>query len=191
MRRLLCSVGGVLCLFSVGIQAQTNSPTMPRTYSESHVTVMNLKNQYVWDVGVGNTVGYDVSKRVSVEGEINIFSADEMNNGGSKVEGLFQLKVGQKFSRFGLFAKLGPGVRTTTNGSASFSTAGFGCNGIPGSYSCFNAYTSTDFTGHVGGALEVYTTRRTFLRFNAGNTIIADSGSHHNFQTSSGFGFRF
>jgi hypothetical protein len=164
-----------------------------RIYLDAHATVLRLVNQHTISMGIGSRVGYDLTKNFAVEAEVNFFPDKDWieGEGGRKTQGLLRLKMGKRFERVGFFAKAGPGFISMSAGRAVLVTNRAGCNGQTGSFSCFEPRRTNTFIGDVGGVVEIYTSSRTFIRFDAGNTIQATSGYHNNFQTSSGFGFRF
>jgi len=184
------------CFCSVCVQAQTNDLNKEvaqpdrKVYSDVHVVFMHLQNRHTFDVGVGSRVGYDFTKSISFETEFNLFPENKIWHGGKKEQGFLRVKVGKRFDRVGFFAKAGPGFMIQAKGAFRTLPDQFGCSGDPNSY-CFEFSKTTSFTGDLGGVFEVYPSKRTFIRFDAGNTILTDSGYHKNFQTSSGFGVRF
>jgi hypothetical protein len=162
-----------------------------KVYSDVHVVVVHLQNKFTTDVGVGSRVGYDLTQYISVEAEVNLFPENKIWQGGKKEQGFLRAKVGKRFDRVGFFAKAGPGFMIFAKGKNHLLQDQFGCNGDPGSFSCYEFNKPTNFAGDLGGVFEVYPSKRTFFRFDAGNTFLSDGGYHKNFQTSSGFGVRF
>jgi len=186
----------VASCFTPGAQAQTNdlkkevAQADPKVYTDFHVVFMHLQNKHTFDVGVGSRVGYDLTQSIAVETEVNLFPENKIWRGGKKEQGFLRVKVGKRFDRVGFFAKAGPGFMMLAKGESRQLPNQFGCSGDPNSH-CFEFKKTTSFTGDLGGVFEVYPSKRTFIRFDAGNTILTDSGYHNNFQTSSGFGVRF
>jgi len=187
------------CFCSICVQAQTEDPKREaaqartqdrKAYSDVHVVFMHLQNRHTFDFGVGSRVGYDFTQSISVETEVNLFPENKIWHGGKKEQGFLRVKVGKRFDRVGFFAKAGPGFMIQSKGDFRTLLDQFGCSGDPNSY-CFEFKNTTSFTGDVGGVFEVYPSKRTFFRFDAGSMILAESGYHNNFQTSSGFGVRF
>ena len=130
---------------------------------------------------------------------MNVFPKDDVFSlwGGRRIQFLSGFKVGGRLDGFGLFGKL----------RAGFMRFGkvFDCPGGTGCHASGRAAPSLD----AGGVLEVYPSRRTILRFDAGDTIIRyrdltrvmtsepvdivfsiHSGTRHNFQFSAGVSFR-
>ena len=189
IKKLASSVFVLLaCSFSCAVQAQTNDT---KVYSDAHAVFIHLQNEYTFDAGVGSRVGYNLNKNLAVEGEVNYFPVNKVFNGGKKEQGFVSLKLGKRFDRVGLFAKAGPGFMILSKGSQTLATDRFGCNGQPGSYSCFDFQKKTSLAGNVGGVFELYTSKHTFIRLDAGSTLLEGGPYAKNFQTSSGFGLRF
>src|ERR1041385_6684948 len=59
--------------------------------------------------GFGGAFGYQLSKYFTLEAEGNFFPRDRDLDGGRKVQGLFGVKAGKRFDKFGIFAKARPG----------------------------------------------------------------------------------
>lgn len=168
--------------------------------------------------GGGGRVGYHFNRYVGVEAEVNLFPDGDPEAGGSKIEGLFGVKVGRRGERVGLFAKARPGFLRSDAGE--FLPLGRVCAAVfPPPPGCFEEVKATSFAFDVGGVVEFYPSRRTILRLDAGDTIIrhpernviveitpvpstggtaslrtvarVPAETTHNFQGSVGFGFRF
>jgi len=166
--------------------------------------------------GFGGRIGYNFSKYVAAEAEGNFFPRDRDLDGGRKTQGLFGVKAGKRFDKFGVFAKARPGFVRFAKGD--YKAVG-GCIAIfPPPLACFAPIARTNFAFDLGGVVELYPTKRTIVRFDAGDTVIR-AGAHnvvatqvpapgslapirfvvipvsaettHNFQGSIGFGFRF
>jgi hypothetical protein len=168
--------------------------------------------------GFGGRVTYNLTDNFAVEGEVNFFPGRghlglrEVD--GRVLQGQFGVKVGKRFERFGLFAKVRPGVVAFSR-AAEFheddSVTGPGGEPFFRSEKRMRGFLSTD----VGGVLEFYPSRRIVTRFDFGDTIIRygerktldfdfvppdsfrqrlarlPSETTHNFQFSAGVGFRF
>lgn len=163
--------------------------------------------------GVGGRVGYNFSKYFAAEAELNFFPQDEDVKAGRKIQGLFGVKAGKRFDKVGVFAKARPGFIRFEKGD--YEPAPVICLTIfPPPLGCFNPVSRTNFAIDLGGVVEVYPSKRTIIRFDAGDTIVRfparsvaapdpDFGpgilfavpvpaeTKHQFQASVGFGFRF
>lgn len=156
-----------------------------------------------WDPGVGVRLGLDITRFLEIEGEFNVLPKDDRLN-GRITEGLFGVKAGYGGKRFGLFAKVRPGfihARRTAVLCEGSPIVGFGA--------CGSAGGRTDFALDMGGVVEFYPSKRTIVRFDAGDLFehsrrqrfsigppffvsgFLPSDDFHQLQMSLGVGFRF
>jgi hypothetical protein len=166
--------------------------------------------------GIGGRFSYNVTNNFALEAEGNIFPKDNQfggfRNGGNAVEGLFGVKIGKRYKRFGFFAKARPGFISFSRGITQLIPTGVTADPF-----AFNVRTDrlTHFAADIGGVMEFYPSRRIFTRIDIGDTIIrygettfntitgSPGGTFitvpltipgditHNFQFSAGIGFRF
>ncbi|HEX8845175.1 MAG TPA: outer membrane beta-barrel protein [Pyrinomonadaceae bacterium] len=166
--------------------------------------------------GFGGRFTFNLTDNIALEAQGDLFPRSERSNafrnGGRAVEGLFGVKIGKRFEKFGLFAKARPGFISFSQGAVDFIPTG-GTN----PFTAFDVRVRrlTHFAADIGGVLEFYPTRRIFTRIDAGDTIIRygkttinsfsltpggtftpfpitfPSDTTHNFQFSAGVGFRF
>jgi len=193
-------VGGQFSMLWVPTQTVTTSGavTVTTTGREAHY-------------GFGGRFGYNISKYFTLEAEGNFFPRDRDFEGGRKIQGLFGVKAGKRFEKFGVFGKARPGFVRFKRGNYVFGTGG--CP--PGFLACLQPVARTNFAFDLGGVVEFYPSKRTILRFDAGDTIGRIPAQNvtlffpppptavpfvvfpesiritHNFQASVGFGFRF
>jgi hypothetical protein len=194
--------------FEIGAQG-----TLLRVTSRTTSITLNTFNENQEnDWGFGGRLGYDLSRNVGIEAEGNFFPRDRALDGGRKLQGLFGVKVGQRFEKGGVFLKARPGFVRFSRGQYQFSTGG--CPTVfPPPIGCFQAQAMTNLAFDLGGVGEVYPSKSTIIRFDAGDTMIrfksqravaavdpatgglvvlpAAPETKHNFQASVGFGFRF
>jgi hypothetical protein len=168
--------------------------------------------------GFGARIGYNFTENVALEAEGNFFPREREFGGGRKSQAVFGVKAGKRFEQVGLFVKARPGLVHFSEGDLQ-DRRDVACIAIfPPPRGCFEAKGRTDFAFDVGGVFEYYPSRRTLIRFDAGDTIIrmgdhtvpivinsdpvsgaptrvvvglAPSETTHNFQGSIGIGFRF
>ena len=170
--------------------------------------------------GIGGRFGYNLTNSIAVEGELNFFpgagsfNVPEPFKGGHKIQGLFGVKAGKRFDKVGIFAKARPGFLYASKGDLE-PRPNVGCITIfPPPAACSQTIAKASPAFDLGGIVEVYPTKRTILRFDAGDTIVRlgernVSGSFnlfsssfvtvlrvpaettHNFQGSIGIGLRF
>jgi hypothetical protein len=167
--------------------------------------------------GFGGRFGYDFAtfgkgKYVATaEAEVNYFTGNrfvnDLRRNGRVTQGLFGVKIGRKFDKFGVFAKVRPGFTRYKSTITSVATSPFSQT-LP-----ING--KANFTTDVGGVLEFYPTKRITTRFDFGDSIVRlkqvqftsivfnsngtpipviftlPAKTNHNFQFSAGIGFRF
>ncbi|PYS47315.1 MAG: hypothetical protein DMF68_16355 [Acidobacteria bacterium] len=167
--------------------------------------------------GVGGRFTFNLTEKLSLEAETNFFPRNDrataFRSGGRAVESFFGVKFGKRFQKFGVFAKARPGLISFSQGLTVLTPTGT----TTGSFPIFNLRFErlTHFAFDLGGVVEFYPSRRIFFRLDAGDTVIrygqttmndftlSSSGSlvstpisvpgdtRHNFQLSTGVGFRF
>jgi hypothetical protein len=174
--------------------------------------------------GFGGRFGYNLTNNIAVEAELNFFpvansfSAPDIFKGGHKIEGLFGVKVGTHFNKVGIFGKVRPGFLYASKGDLQ-PRANTLCIAIfPPPAGCFETIGKSSLAVDLGGVVEVYPTKRTLIRLDAGDTIVrlgernvsavlnpapgilspsyvtvirAPAETTHSFQGSIGIGFRF
>ena len=194
--------------FEIGAQG-----TLLRVTGRTTSTALNTFNENQEnDWGFGGRFGYNFSRHIGIEAEGNFFPRDRAVDGGRKLQGLFGVKVGQRFKKGGLFLKARPGFVRFSRGQYQFSTGG--CPTVfPPPIGCFQPQATTNLAFDLGGVAEVYPSKKTIIRIDAGDTMIrfraqrqvvavdpatgglvvlpAAAETKHNFQASFGFGFRF
>lgn len=167
--------------------------------------------------GFGGRFGYNVTKHITLEAEVNFFPGDSDVEAGRKLQGLFGVKAGQRFKKIGVFGKARPGfIRFQKGDYAAGSNTGDVCPlSDPSPLICFHPVPTNNFALDLGVVVEIYPSKRTFIRVDAGDTIIkldarivaalrtfgggggsevvefAPKETVHKFQGSIGFGFRF
>lgn len=159
----------------------------------AHVTMFDaaLSDGRQW--GGGARVGVQVAPWVVAEGEISRVSGDGTVT-GAMTQLLGGVRIGARNERFGLFAKVRPGVARFAD---DFLAPGIACIAVfPPPESCLAERTS--FALDLGSVVEVYPSRRTLLRVDLGSTHIwyrprgdGDAERRGSFQVSIGAGMRF
>jgi hypothetical protein len=143
--------------------------------------------------GFGGRFTYNFNRSIAAEAEINFFPQKVLllNSDGSAVQGQFGVKIGKRFEKFGIFGKVRPGF-LSVNKVIPFIP-------FPGSQTgpLLAVERRNFFTVDAGGVLELYPSRRTVVRLEAGDTIIRhpaqffrSSKFNNNFQFTAGVGFR-
>src|SRR5205085_3077744 len=152
--------------FEVGAQfssitVRDPSPISGQSNSESHT-----------EAGIGARFTYNFTGLVAAEAELTFFPHDNDNfndyTAGRAVQGLFGVKIGKRFERFGLFGKACPGFirfSRAVSGSRQVTTP-------TGNIFMVEFNGRSNFAVDLGGVVEFYPSRRIVTRFDIGDTII-------------------
>ncbi|MGH9319820.1 MAG: hypothetical protein ACRD3V_08005 [Vicinamibacteria bacterium] len=157
------------------------------------------------DLGFGGRIGFRPGSLCTFEGELNVFPSDipdDIPVTGSRLEGLFGVKIGPSFDKFSVFGKVRPGfVRFGESPEPIACILIF-----PPPLSCILAAGQTVFALDLGGGLEFHPTERSLLRFDVSDLMLryrapvlnrdreafTEGGFWgHNLKLSIGAGFRF
>jgi hypothetical protein len=195
-------------------QTRADADDPPKFEIGAHFTALVLDGERT-EPGLGTRFTYNLTKNFALEAEGNVLPHNSRSpgfrNGGRAVEGLFGVKVGKRYEKFGIFAKARPGLINFTQG-----TGGYVATGGGGVFPFqFRTQGATHFATDIGGVLEFYPSRRIVTRFDLGDTIIrygsstfnalstdgsgtttifpipVNADTAHNFQFTAGVGFRF
>ncbi|MDT7603688.1 MAG: hypothetical protein QOF61_1685 [Acidobacteriota bacterium] len=191
-------------------QTQTQADDPPRFEVGVHFSALTLtpSNNYRTEVGFGGRFTFNLNQHVALEAETTLFPnsgrSGELRADGNAVEGLFGVKAGKRWQKFGVFAKARPGFVSFSEGRLVADPT-FASGGLFG----FRRERATHFATDVGGVLELYVSRRISTRFDVGDTIIRygtqtvgnifpppatftiQTDTRHNLQVNGGIGFRF
>ena len=137
------------------------------------VSTIRFGEMSISEPGFGFRFTYNINKHVAVEAEGNLFPRDtedyfESLKGGHKTQALFGIKAGTRSRRVGVFFKIRPGLVNFSNFTRHFEPCISNCSNTPPPFN----FSETDFALDVGGVLEFYTSRRTFIRVDVGDTIV-------------------
>jgi hypothetical protein len=214
---LILTMSCTLLLTGRSILAQSAVET-PRLEVGAHFTALGFSGNSVTRVepGFGGRLTYNLTEAFAVEAEGNFLPRDRFRTfraGGRAVQGLFGVKIGKRFKRFGVFGKARPGFISFGEGVSELAPSGPVFD--PAQPLSFRTRRLTHFAADLGGVLEIYPSRRVLLRLDAGDTIIRHGDTtlntflltpgdpfapvpltipgetRHNFQLSAGVGFRF
>jgi hypothetical protein len=159
---------------------------------EAGVQFTSLMKRYDGDRnGFGGRFGYRVGTfnegkyTITAEAEFNFLPGDvyvaSIGRNGRVKQGLFGVKVGRKYEKFGVFGKVRPGFVNYSRGVPppppllSINTTSTSGTGVSvSSFSRFddNSKGRTNFATDVGGVLEFYPSKRIITRFDFGDTIV-------------------
>ena len=162
--------------------------------------------------GFGGRFTFNLTDSIGLEAEGNFFTRDHspfFEPGGHLVQGQFGVKAGKRLERFGFFGKARPGFVAFTEATELVGTHTQPFGNITITVGDFRNGTKFYPSIDVGGVVEFYVSRRWMARMDFGDTIVrygeyAVGGfiasqaivrrppeTRHNFQFTSGIGFRF
>lgn len=195
-------------------EARAQSEELQKFEIGVHFTSLTLASDAT-EPGLGVRFTYNATRNIAFEAEGNLFPHDartrSVRNGGRGTEGLFGIKIGKRYERWGIFAKARPGLISFTRGKFDLVPNNDGSS-FPFD---FRTERTTHFAFDVGGVVEFYPSRHILARFDAGDTIIrygqttlnsfsgniggpfvpfpfiVPASTGHNFQFTAGVGFRF
>lgn len=129
-------------------------------------------NEFRTEPGVGGRFTCNLTDSIAAEAEVNFFPNDQRSfndyTAGRMTQGLFGIKAGRRFERFGIYGKARPGFvhfSHALNGSRPVAT--------PTSNAFLLEFDGrTNLAVDIGGVLEFYPSRRIVTRFDIGDTII-------------------
>ena len=216
--RIFFTIAAVLCFLpgAPGAKAQSDKPPKFEVAAEFTSITKPDFNGGTTEPGFGGRFTYNIRKNVAVEAA-GYFFPHKCNtciddNAGHITEGLFGVKAGKRFQKWGIFAKGRPGFVSFSEGAFNIVPTGTG-----GSFPFrFEVNRRTNFAFDLGGVIEFYPSRRIVTRFDAGDTLIHYSRrtinylsfdpvtgaltlspftrrakTQHNFQFMASVGFRF
>ena len=210
----LLSIGPIITLLGGEVLAQSETPKREVGVLFSVLGIKDANGLTDLfprtEVGVGGRLTFDLKRYLALEAELNVFPRDFRKfttnfTGGRMMEGLFGVKAGIRKNRFGVFGKFRPGFESSGRAEVPRFLNGNGPD--PQNPFGFERIRATQFALDVGGVFEYYPSRRTIVRFDAGDTIVRYPGVEfihfpegsvvlktvysHKPQFSAGFGFRF
>jgi hypothetical protein len=207
---VLVTLSVCLLLNSSGARAQSQADVPPRLEVGIHFSALTLtpSDAYRTEVGFGGRFTVNLNKNFALEAETTFFPnsgrSGEQRADGNAVEGLFGVKAGKRWEKFGVFAKARPGFISFSGGRLVLDQ-----NAGSPLFSSFHEERATHFATDVGGVLEFYVSRRITTRFDVGDTIIRygkqtisnpfppptgftiPADTRHNLQVNAGISFRF
>lgn len=179
-----------VCVSTVRAQEKGPKYEVGIHYATLYVTEKSDK-----DSGVGVRFTYNLNDYVGLDAETTQFQQTREGGGNNETQGLFGVRAGKRNKRYGVFAKVRPGL-------SRFYLLGI----TPGP----NAFEQghTRFALDVGGVFEYYLHRHAAIRVDVGDTMVrfkpgdffyqrldepmfVQRKLSHNFQLNVGFAFRF
>ncbi|MDQ1611007.1 MAG: hypothetical protein QOG00_938 [Pyrinomonadaceae bacterium] len=205
----------LLCLFfapgDARAQEEKDAPKVEVGVQFTSLTMSDSFRGSSSEPGFGGRITYNLTNSFALETQFDFFPDGERfrgsRSGGRIAQGLFGVKAGKRFEKFGVFGKVRPGFTSFSAGREEAILI----SATPNFVLDFRPHRETHFATDVGGVLEFYPSRRIVTRFDAGDTIIRyrdttrtffdstgapqsvpfGSETRHNFQFSAGVGFRF
>jgi len=222
INKLLAAVVSPLCLSFCLLEAQAQSDEVPKIELGVQFTSITKPdfNNGSTEPGLGGWFTFNLNRSVALEAVGNFFPhkcrfcgrGGGGDNSGNITQGLFGVKAGKRFEKWGIFGKVRPGVVSFSEGDNQYVATGSG----PAFPFEFRRNRSTNFAVDLGGVLEFYPSRRIVTRFEAGDTLIhyrrrqnnflifdpftgapallpftIPAQTRHNFQFAAGVGWRF
>jgi hypothetical protein len=114
--------------------------------------------------GFGGRFVYSVLPYLDIDADLIVHPNGGVS--GTRLQGLFGVKMGKRFSRVGLFAKARPGF-------LYFSKDPFGATEAGSTPFNTNWASSLDASMDLGGVVEFYSRRGPIFRFDLGDTIVS------------------
>ncbi len=215
--RFLAIIVNVVMLSCCLPEAQGQSTEVPKIEVGVQFTSITKPdyNGGSTEPGFGGRFTFNLNRSVALEAEGNFFPhkcgycGQSGDNNGNISQGLFGIKAGKRFQKWGLFAKARPGLVSFSEGDPRYVSLG------NGDFS-FSHNRLTHFAADIGAVLEFYPSKRIVTRFDGGDTMIhygqrtanyfvyptltgppilvpytLRAETRHNFQFSAGVGFRF
>jgi hypothetical protein len=213
MLRRSISITFLVSLFVlVAINSHAQSDDPPKFEVGAEFSSITLSDSFArrTEPGFGGRFTFNLNKSVALEAATYFFPQRNFNccrASGTLTEGLFGVKVGKRFEKWGIFGKARPGFASFSQGDVQFTIDPPGVN--------VAATRATNFAFDVGAVVEFYPTKRIVTRFDLGDTMIhfgrqnittpfidasgnigvfqftLPATTQHNFQFSAGIGFRF
>ncbi|HJZ80894.1 MAG TPA: hypothetical protein VKD91_11130 [Pyrinomonadaceae bacterium] len=176
---LIVTTAVLMLLVSLPARTQDNSSVAVKKFEVGAEFSTLTFNPDETVLGLGGRLSYNLNKHFALEAAAYFFpqACDYCGrHAGHTTEGLFGVKVGKRFQKWGIFAKARPGV-------ISFSQGRFDEQIVPTNPPSFTFTQKrlTTFAADLGGVLEFYPSKRIITRFDFGSTIIHFGRTRTNF----------
>lgn len=170
---LFCVITAISLLSSLQAGAQDNSSVEVRKFelAADFSTITFEAGQT--ELGLGGRLTYNLNSHFALEAA-GYFFPHECDfcgrHSGRTTEGLFGVKIGKRFEKWGIFGKVRPGVISSSQGQLDIQSLGTPTTNPPSI--AFVQRRLTTFAADVGGVLEFYPSKRIITRLDFGSTII-------------------
>jgi hypothetical protein len=157
-----------ICLWLSPLNTRAQSTDIPKYEVAADFSSLTLNPGHT-EPGLGGRFTYNLNKHVALEAAGYFFPHTcEFCGTGRITEGLFGVKAGKRFQKWGIFGKARPGLASFSKGAFNVVPIG---GGGPFPFR-LEANRLTNFALDVGGVLEFYPSRRIVTRFDFGDTMI-------------------
>ena len=204
--RALLSSLAVLLLCHAGVAAAQSRES--RFEIGGQATMLRLSDFDTTSAGVGGRFTFNLARWAAVEAEADYIPSDDVEIASTtfthnllviyrrnRADAFFGVKLGVRRDRFGVFAKVRPGVTRLSGGGPE--CVGEVCALVLLAVPTYR----TEFALDLGSVLELYPTARTVARFDLGDTMIRHRSAappcylpgctSHNLSSRVGIGLRF
>lgn len=218
---LLTIAVSILCLSLGWLEGKAQSDDVPKFevgVQFTSITKPDFSNGAT-EPGFGGRFTFNLNRSVALEAVGNFFPHECRgcgggfgDNSGTILQGLFGVKAGKRFEKWGIFGKARPGVVSFSKGDSGYVTSGTD----PFFPFQFRQERLTNFAVDLGAVIEFYPSKRLVTRFEGGDTLIhyrqrqanflnfdpttgglilvpftTRAETRHNFQFVAGVGWRF
>ncbi len=160
-----------VCFLTGPPHARGQSKDIPRFEVAADFTSITF-DPGLSEPGLGGRFTYNLNKHVALEAAGYFFPRQCHFCGraqeGQIAQGLFGVKAGKRFGKWGVFGKVRPGLMSFSRGA--FDIVPIGGTGVNAFRIDFRRQTNLVFD--LGGVLEFYPSRKIVLRVDVGDTII-------------------
>ena len=161
-------LGFALLFVAVPLAAHTSGQAL---LAGIHLAISDSDQFHTRDVGLGGRLSWQPNPLIGVEGELTIFSdvfSDGVAFSDGRVEGLFGATIGPRFGAVRAFAKVRPGFLRYRAADEPIPCIAI----FPPPLSCTLAGGRTLFALDLGGGVEIFPSRRTFVRVDVGDRMV-------------------
>lgn len=160
-----------VCFLTSPPRALGQSKDLPRFEVAAEFTSITF-DPGLSEPGLGGRVTYNLNKHVALEAAGYFFPRQCHFCGrveeGQIAQGLFGLKIGKRFKKWGVFGKARPGLMSFSRGAFDIvPTGGTGLNAFR-----IDFHRQTNLVFDLGGVIEFYPSKKIVLRVDIGDTII-------------------
>ena len=166
-------IGMSLLLISFAARAQSNSSVEVRKFEAAADFSTITFEAGQTELGLGGRLTYNLNSHIALEAAGYFFPHDCQfcgRHSGRTTEGLFGVKIGKRFDKWGIFGKARPGV--ISSGKGQFDVLALSTPLTNPLSLAFVEKRLTSFAADIGGVLEFYPSKRIITRMDFGSTII-------------------